>query len=171
MKGEKLDQQYFNIVNHILENKIFNKIKKFSHHGTDRLTHSKRVSYMSYKITKRIGLDFKSAAVAGLLHDFYLYVDQKKIIKYIKAQYIHPKEASKNAVFYFNISKKEQNIIETHMFPITFKPSKHLEGWVIIMADKIVAFYEYGINYKNRVCSFFNSVLYKSSKKKTKTFT
>jgi uncharacterized protein len=149
MNVNENDKPYFELVNHILVNDTFNAIGDYIHHGTNRLTHSKRVSYFSYKLAKKLKLDYRCAAVAGLLHDF-CHDDFKKItaIEFVKAQFIHPKVAAKNAIKHFQISKKEKNIIETHMFPLTPIPSKHLEGWVISIIDKIVGTYEYGLKFK-----------------------
>jgi uncharacterized protein len=142
------DKEYLTMVNYILENEEFNKIGKYYHHGTNRLRHSLRVSYFSYKIAKKLGLDYKIAARAGLLHDFYATDDGGTIIEFIKSQIEHPKTAANNSINHFEITDKEKNIIETHMFPLTPKPSKYLEGWVVSFVDKGVGTYEYTIKFK-----------------------
>lgn len=158
MKTNKKDDNYIKLVNHILKNKTFNKIESFSHHGTTRLNHSMRVSYFSYKVAKRMGLDYQSAAISGLLHDFYIGEDDKGFIKYIKFQSKHPKIAAFNAVKYFSVSDKEKNIIETHMCPFT-KPSRYLEGWVVSLVDKAIGTCEYSIKYKRQFGLWFISLL------------
>ena len=52
MKNMESDTKFFSIVNDILENDEFNKIKTIEHHGTTRYNHSLRVSYYSYKLAK-----------------------------------------------------------------------------------------------------------------------
>ena len=157
MKINMNDHQFLSLVNHILENKEFCKIKQFSHHGTTRMTHSMRVSYYSYKIAKKLKLDHKVCAVSGLLHDFFLGQEDSTPIKFLKFQREHPKIAAKNAIKHFKINKKEINIIETHMFPFT-KPSRYLEGWIISLVDKTVGTYEYGIKFKYQI-SVWSTVL------------
>ena len=75
-----LDRYYndlsFNIlVNDILENDKFKKIDNYRHHGMTRLEHSVKVSYYSYKIAKKLRLNYRAVARAGLLHDFFVVED------------------------------------------------------------------------------------------------
>ena len=153
MKIGHKDKQYLELVDHILKNEEFSKIEQFSHHGTNRLKHSMRVSYYSYIVAKRLKLDHKSSAISGLLHDFFLGEEDGTPIKFLKFQREHPKIAAKNAVNYFGISKKEINIIETHMFPFT-KPSRHLEGWIISFVDKTIGTYEYSVKFKYQILAW-----------------
>ncbi len=154
MKLRKKDKHYFELVTHILNKKDFKKIKNFSHHGTNRLKHSMRVSYYSYKIARFFKLDYKASAISGLLHDFFLGEEDGTPKNFFKFQIEHPKIAAKNAKHHFNISKKEENIIETHMFPFT-KPSKYIEGWIISFVDKTIGTYEYTIKFKTQFSLWF----------------
>ena len=72
-----LDENYYCIVEDILENDEFNKLETIEHHGTNRLTHSKRVSYYSYEICKKLHIDYIAAARAGLLHDFFISENER----------------------------------------------------------------------------------------------
>jgi uncharacterized protein len=56
------DKQYILLVDYILDDKEFSKIADSSHHGTNRLEHSIKVSYYSYKIARKLGLDFEATA-------------------------------------------------------------------------------------------------------------
>ena len=157
MKNNK-KEEYLKLVNYILNNEQFNKLSSFSHHGTNRLRHSIRVSYYSYLIAKKLRLDYKTTAISGLLHDFYIKREEKGLINFIKFQFIHPKAAALNAIKYFSITNKERNIIETHMCPFT-KPSKYSEGWIVSIVDKTIAIYEYGIKFKHQIAFWFVSLL------------
>ncbi|MGI6329967.1 MAG: HD domain-containing protein [Bacilli bacterium] len=148
MKVDLNNKEYKKIVGYIFKNKRFMEISNYHHHGTDRLTHSIRVSYFSYKLAKSLKLDYKSAAIGGLLHDFFHEIKEETTLDCIKAQYNHPKKAAENALYYFKVSPKIVNIIETHMFPLTYKPSKYLEGWIVSFIDKMVGTYEYGLKFK-----------------------
>lgn len=142
------DKQYKMIVDYILCDKEFNKIGLSYHHGTDRLSHSIKVSYYSYLIARRFGLDYETTATAGLLHDFFITSNDKTFIESAESLFKHAKIASNNAINQFGISEKERNIIETHMFPITLKPSKFIEGWIVSMVDKCVGLCEFGVKFK-----------------------
>jgi uncharacterized protein len=142
------DKQYKLLVDYILNDNEFNKIGLSKHHGTNRLDHSIKVSYYSYLIAKKFGLDFESAATAGLLHDFFTTDDEKTVFKSIKSYFLHPKIASQNASNHFAISEKEKNIIETHMFPVNTKPTQYAEGWVVGTVDKLVCIFELSSKFK-----------------------
>ena len=43
---------------------------------------------------------------------------------------------------YFELSKLEEDIIIKHMFPVTFRPPKYLESWIVDLVDDVSAIYE-----------------------------
>ena len=141
---------YLDIIIDILENEQFKKLSNYSHHGDNRKNHCIRVSYYSYKISKKLNLDYESVARAGLLHDFFL-VDYKSlnILEGIKLLINHPKIALNNSKNYFDISKKEENIIYSHMFPIRISLPKNRESIIVNFVDKSLAFYERFQSIKN----------------------
>lgn len=151
------DDDYLILVRPILDHEVFSTVEMMPHHGGNRLIHSMRVSYYSYKLSKKLGLDYKASAIAGLLHDFYTINDPKSFFKYLKFQNTHPKLARDNSKKYFNVTDKEANMIVTHMFPFT-KPSKYIEGWVISIIDKGIAIYEYTIKFKKQITNKVSSV-------------
>ena len=110
------------------------------------MEHSKRVAYLSYRICKKLDLDYVSAARGGMLHDFFLNkYTAKNTNKLIRN---HPKIASTNAKKHFNLNKKEINIIESHMFPLVVKVKpKYKESYVVAFADKLVWGYEKFVRY------------------------
>lgn len=150
MKIDFENYEYKSIVEDILKNREFNKLKDIPHHKTTRLEHSKRVSYLAYKICKKLNLDYVSAARGGLLHDFfnntYSIENTNKLLKN------HPKIASSNAKKHFKLNKKEINIIESHMYPISLKRKpKYKESYVVLLVDKIVWAYEKIGGYANQI--------------------
>lgn len=150
MKRAYEDKRYLDIVEHILENDNFNEIRTSEHHGISRYDHSLRVSYISYKITKALGLDYHETARGGLLHDFFISENNRNIKEKMVSTFNHPKKAVDNSKNHFDISAKEEDIIRTHMFPINVKPPVYMEGWVVNIVDKGVA-----------ICEFSHKVSYK----------
>ena len=65
------NNEFYDIINPILQNEEFLKLKEITHHGITRFDHSMRVAYFSYKVTKLLRLDYQETAVAALLHDFF----------------------------------------------------------------------------------------------------
>lgn len=143
MNNVYFDIEYRNIVSDILENEEFKKLEDIRHHGSNRLDHVIRVSYSSYKKAKKLGLDYKSVARAGLLHDFFLDSNEHiKKSKRVKLLYKHPKYALTNALKYFELNDKEKDIILTHMFPIGFNIPKYIESWLVDIVDDYIALME-----------------------------
>jgi uncharacterized protein len=142
------DKQYKMIVDYILRDKEFIKIASSYHHGTDRLGHSVKVSYFSYLIARKMGLDYETTATAGLLHDFFVTDNDKTIKESAELLFKHAKIAANNAINQFGISEKEKNIIESHMFPINPTPPKFIEGWIVSLVDKGVGICEFGDKFR-----------------------
>ena len=122
--------EFNKLVSDILDNKEFNKTKYIEHHGITRYDHLYRVSYYSYKIAKKIRFKYKEVARASLLHDFFFSDELRSRKEKFLSTFIHPKWALKNSKKYFKLSKLEENIIESHMFPINPKLPKYKEGFI-----------------------------------------
>jgi uncharacterized protein len=138
-----MDKEYDDIVKDILDNKEFNKLKEYKHHGITRYDHVLRVSKWAYKVSKKWKLDYVSATRAGLLHDFFFVNNQEVKLSYrIKVLFIHPKMALENSKKYFKLNKKEERIILSHMFPVGLCIPLSLEGWIVNIADDIASIYE-----------------------------
>lgn len=136
---EEISAAYLSVVRHILENEEFLSLCLYSHHQwTNRLMHSVNVSYISWKIAKKLGCDEKAAARAGLLHDFCPYDFSEKTPTGEHQAFFHPKAAAQNSLRIFDISPREEDAIRSHMFPLGPVP-KNSEAWIITLADKICA--------------------------------
>ncbi len=147
----RLDSEYYEIVKPIIENPEFIKRKEYVHHESCSVfDHCLAVSVLSYLWSKKLGLDYKSAAIGGLLHDFYDKPWQSKDHKAVKEKgkmfwqkhgFVHAREAVNNAYLYFPefMNNKIDNIIRRHMFPLNVVPPKYSEAWVVTMVDKYVS--------------------------------
>lgn len=133
------DQQYMAAVGDVLEHEVFQSMSAYIQHGrTTCREHCIQVSYLSYRICRRFGLDAKAAARAGLLHDMFLYdwhTHGKETGKRFHG-FTHPATALKNAEYYFSLTAKEKNMILRHMWPLTPIPPASREGMVLVYADK-----------------------------------
>lgn len=157
----RLNKEYNKILTDILNSDDFLLLKNDVHHGTNKYDHCKRVSYLSFLMSKLFKGNSENVARAGLLHDFfYGGRTEKKENDYLN----HPKTSSNNARQYFGISDKEANIIESHMYhhallkrllPFMkeedkkyFKENKpkDKESVIVCVADLLVSLYE--------VCAF-----------------
>ncbi|ADY56049.1 hypothetical protein Sgly_1752 [Syntrophobotulus glycolicus DSM 8271] len=137
------DKEYIECIRDLIDHDMVRSMKKYIQHGDiDCLEHSLYVSYSSYLACRRMGLDYRSAARGGLLHDFFLYdwhIEKPyKGLHGLKHSYI----SLQNANHYFHLNRLEQDIICKHMWPLTIKPPKYRETCIVIAADKYCAFME-----------------------------
>ena len=156
------DVKYIKLVQDILDNEEFSKMGEVKHHDSNRLDHSLKVSYYSYKIARKLHLDYKSVARGGLLHDFFLErtVDYKKVKDKVKLYTGgHPKKAVSNAKKVFDINTVEEDIIRSHMFPIDIKVPKYAESWVVSSVDKAVSIFEFSKKFGHKFIYVSNFAL------------
>lgn len=118
---------------------------QFIQHGdTSVLAHCICVAYMScfiaYKLKLR--LEKKSLIRGALLHDYFLYDWHDPDPGHRLHGFRHPRTAWINARRDLKLSKKEENIILRHMFPLTPVPPVCGEAWVVCLADKICSSFE-----------------------------
>ena len=71
---EEYNNDEFNwIIQPIIDNKEYQKLKEVSHHGSTRFDHSMRVAYYTYLTAKFFHLDdYQATTKAALLHDFFI---------------------------------------------------------------------------------------------------
>lgn len=153
------DKEYMDCVRDILDHLVFQSMDAYYQHGaTTCKEHCIRVSYMSYRMCQKRNWDYRTAARAGLLHDLFLYdwhTHAKETGEYFHG-FTHPRVAMKNAIHYFHITKKEQELILRHMWPLTPIPPKYKEGFTIIYADKFCGLAEVGVKMKDWfVCNLY----------------
>lgn len=140
------NKEYLSIIDEIIKNDEFKKMSKIKHHNTTRMNHLIKVSFRSYKIAKYFDLDYKEAAIGGILHDFYS-LEIKDCDKFKEKLSLfstgHPNIALNNANKNFNLNEKEENIIVSHMFPISKKLPKYKESWIVTTVDKFYSIGEF----------------------------
>ena len=140
-KNKKIFYDIFSEFNQI--NK-YRELKSIVHHGTNRLDHITRVSKVSFFISKKLGLDYISCTRGALMHDFFTTDDvSKNDYRYKQFLNKHPVEALNNSLKYFDVNDMEEDIILSHMYPITRKKPKFKESKIVSMCDKLVSFYEF----------------------------
>ena len=164
-------EQLYAILEKYDQNPKVQQMREFIQHGdVTTYQHCKNVVLVSCWLNHRLhlGADETSLAVGAFLHDFYLYYVLRcgfgpaKIYRLAKAAFAgraeytdavrrlfemhgfsHPGRACVNAEQVFHITKKEQSIISSHMWPLTFRhvPSCR-EAIIVCLADKYCAVVE-----------------------------
>ena len=128
------------------------EMQQFIQHGTvTTYEHCLRVTRIAYWLNLHwhCHADEVSLVRGAFLHDFYLYDWHKKgtfhgIRRLFEMHgFSHPGCACVNAEKVFHITKKEQSIISSHMWPLTFRhvPSCR-EAIIVCLADKYCAVVE-----------------------------
>lgn len=126
-------------VGDLLNDEQVQKMRCIEQHvpGVDCFDHSLFVAYLSFVMCKKLGLNAHAAARGGLLHDLYLCDWNTTDVGLFERLLIHPEMALNNALPY-GISPLEQEIIRTHMWPVTLrKVPRYAEAWIVNLADKI----------------------------------
>ncbi len=127
------------IINDIIKDKHFMKLKYENHHGISRLDHSLNVTKLAFLIAKKLRMkNISDVTRAALLHDFFVDEELQGKINFTS----HPMKASENAFKYFKVNYKIKNAIEAHMFPMSTTFPKYKESWIVTLSDKLVAIYE-----------------------------
>lgn len=143
------DTEFVTYIEDLLAREEVQLLEKFVHHKvTNRLAHSISVAYRSYRWAKRLGLNKRAVARAGLLHDLFFYegVD-KHLVGGRGHNYEHPRIALKNAEKLTELSDLERDIILKHMFGATLDIPCYAESWIVTLMDKQSAISEltYGV--------------------------
>ena len=127
------------LVRDLMDHENFKRLKNFVQHGNiSTYTHSIRVAKRSFDLARRFKLNIneKELLKGALLHDYFLYdwhVHGDKL-----HGYHHPHIALKNAGRDFGLTRKEKNIIKSHMWPLTLTHiPKSKEAVLVCIADKI----------------------------------
>ena len=137
-------QNYLRVAGDIYNSAQLQSLEKFEQHfKINRLQHIRSVAYLSFLVSRRLGLDFKSTARAATMHDLFYYDWREDDLSHKLHGYRHPETALKNA-FYLcgTLNKKEVDIIKKHMWPLTVVPPMCKEAWIVTVADKYCSLME-----------------------------
>jgi len=125
----------------ILDSEAYHQSDKFlQHNNVSTLEHTISVACMCLKISRalRIRSDEMSLVRGALLHDFFLYDwHSPKSPRPPHHPTHHGSYALSNASELFSINPIEADMIKEHMFPVTIRPPKHRETYILTIADKV----------------------------------
>lgn len=147
-------------------------MRGFLQHGcVSTLEHSLSVAWNSFALCRRLGLsvDERSLIRGALLHDFFLYDWHEKSCGpgAWPHGFTHPGAALQNASRLFQLTAREKNVIESHMWPLTLrKIPRCREAAVVCLVDKVCSIAETlrlrrpGAGYEPRWNSLIRSCLH-----------
>ena len=130
------------IYDEIINSDLFKREMMFLQHGDVSVyEHSINVANTCLAVADnlKINVNKESLVKGALLHDYFLY-DWHVKESYHKFHGIrHPKFARDNAKRDFGLTKKEENMILSHMFPFGYVFPKYKESIVLCIVDKYCA--------------------------------
>ena len=134
-------KDFESIAEGVINTDRYQSLKSENHHGLSRYDHSMRVARNTYKISKKLKMDYVSATRGALLHDYFTDEDYRNT-KGFKKYSMHPVIALNNAIRDFDLNQKEENVIVSHMYPYGKIKPNCKESWLVTGVDKSVAIYE-----------------------------
>lgn len=154
------DKDYIRCIADIFMNPVFQSMENYTQHGnTTCRSHCIQVSYFSYNLAKKLGVDYVACARAGLLHDLFLYDWHQHAM--LTGEHFHgfthPRTALLNAQEHFELSALEEDIILRHMWPLTIIPPKSVEGFIVSFADKYCSIAEVFLRLSQRIRGAFSA--------------
>ena len=131
----------------IFESVNFRRTAGHIQHGTVSVQeHCKEVARTSLRASRklRLGCRERELVRGALLHDYFLYdwhVGAPAKWSNLHG-FHHPRIALLNAMKEYKLTKREQDIIRKHMWPLTVKPPLCREAWLVTLVDKYCALKE-----------------------------
>jgi uncharacterized protein len=110
------------------------RLSEYPHHREKtRLDHVKEVAYISFLCGRRLSLDCGAIIRGALLHDLFFY-DWLRGGPRLHG-FRHHTIALNNARRITHLSKKEEDFIKKHMWPLTVVPPRYPESLVVSLVD------------------------------------
>ncbi len=136
------EEKVVSLLHPLKNHQVVQRMKAFKQHG--RITtydHCERVARTSFWLNRRLHLrsDEQALVRGAMLHDLFLYDWHAEDGGTHKLHgFTHPNTALNNARKHFTLGKKEENIIASHMWPLTLRriPTCR-EAVIVCVADKI----------------------------------
>ncbi|MDD6201443.1 MAG: phosphohydrolase [Lachnospiraceae bacterium] len=145
LHSRRLIQEYiYHNGKDILHSENFRKTRKHLQHGSKSVHgHCTDVAQCSLWINRKFHLNCveRDLIRGALLHDYFLYDWHNNDHEPLHGFY-HPGIALRNACKEYKLSKREEDIIKKHMWPMTIVPPLCREAWVVTFVDKYCSILE-----------------------------
>ena len=149
------DEAFHRITADIITHPLFTQMQSFVHHGGENslYDHSVDTAKCAYRLARKFHMReerVEAVTRAALLHDFFGYDWRSDAHKQFLRHYsglrrlthmhafVHGAMAARRANRLFGLDERQRSAITSHMFPLAPIP-KNSEGWVLTLADKMVA--------------------------------
>ena len=135
-----IKKEYRSCIEDLAQNDLIHSLHDFAHHSNiSRLEHCLHVSYTSYLLCRKLGLNSRSAARAACCHDFFFTIHLTKPTGASLLRHpCMPGQRQKS----FLLNEIEEDLIVKHMWPVTIRLPRYKESYVVTLADKYCAYKE-----------------------------
>ncbi len=142
------EPDFFSYIRDIYDCPEWQSMDKYIQHADiTRCRHILSVAYTSYLNAREVGVCIEDTVRGAMLHDLFYYDWHTAGDGSHRLHgYRHPGFALKNAKELFSLTKKQENIIVRHMWPLTPTPPRYREGFIVSFWDKYCSFQEILIN-------------------------
>ena len=141
--NEEDQKEFFSLISKQYFTYEVQSLKQYEQHlEINRLQHITSVTFLAFKISKHLGTDTAAVARAAIMHDLFYYDwrDGETGKWHRLHGYKHPKYAALNArELCPDLTKKEEDIIRRHMWPLTLRTPNSKEGFIVSLSDKYCA--------------------------------
>lgn len=122
------------------------EMRRYIQHGAiTTYDHAERVTALCFLLNRRwhLGADERALVLGAFMHDFYLYDWHVNDKSHRLHGYHHPDTSCENAIRYFHVDAQVQQMIRSHMWPLTIThvPGSR-EAWILCLADKYISLSE-----------------------------
>ena len=141
----KLNQENRALIDGIAEDARVQQMSDYIQHGSiTTYQHCRRVAVLSCRLSEVLHLRMKSPELVrgAFLHDYFLYDWHGHKGQRLHG-FEHPTTALQNAKRDFDLTPLEENIIQSHMWPLTpLQVPRSREALLVSIADKICSLEE-----------------------------
>ena len=120
----------------------FQELQNYHQHlHTSRFDHSLNVAFLVFLKTRHTP-EYKDAMIGAFCHDLFIYNHYETNESQWKHLFEHPKAALKTTKTVFELTPMIENMILSHMWPLSAIRPRSKSAWWLVTMDKIASLYE-----------------------------